>query len=181
MDNKLDKILAETKPGKLISNLVDYVTDPDLGGVTNEDLKEAPPLVKGVIFVNAFDLDISTSSVVAWLIENYDHFPTLANFFDKIGAKSASRYLRSAYALFPNGRVIRDQDKRYTFCNEHEEQFVKIDRKFKGASEEAILKLRNYIVSKRKTFEAQVEKFWQVRKRHFARWNRDLQKLRRRS
>ena len=33
MDNKLDKILAETKPIEFINDLLDYITDPNLGGV----------------------------------------------------------------------------------------------------------------------------------------------------
>src|SRR6266446_4822177 len=165
MNNKLDKILTEIKPLEFINDLLDYLTDPNLGGVTHKHLKGAPPLVKSVIYLNAFDLDTSNSGVDEWLIENYDHYPTLASFFDKIGAKSASRYLKSAYALFPKGRVILNPDRRSTFCNEHEEQFVKIDRKFKGASKDAICKLRDYIVSNRKAFEEQVEKFWKLRKR----------------
>ena len=169
MRKKLDKILTEAKPATFIYDLVGFVTNPDLGGVTKDHLRGAPPLVAGVVFVNAFDLATSNSGIVEWLIETYDDFPALDDFFDTIDAKRATLYLRSAYALFPKGRVFRNQDKRYAFCDKNEDQFRRLDQGFKGASEEAVSKLRDYVASNRETFEAQVEEFWELRKRHVAR------------
>jgi len=162
----VDEILKEREPNKFICALSDYVTDLNLGGVMPADLKRAPALVRGVIFIHAFDLATVNSGIYQWIVELYDGYPQFAKFCDTIKAKKAADYVREAIALFPKGRVPKSLDAKLDFCEEHESELDAIDCKFQGASEDAILKLRDYIASNQNAFELEVQKFWAIRRRH---------------
>lgn len=161
---KLDDILSGNKPQKIIYDLAGYVTDPNLGGVSPKDLEQAPPLVSGVICLNAFDLTVANSGIWKWFVELYDDYPDVAGFFRQIEANKGVDYIKAAEALFPNGTVPKDDDERFDFCDEHGRKFHEVDKQFKGASEDAILKLRDYLIAHRSLFEKEVEEFWKVRK-----------------
>jgi len=174
----LESILTETKPNRFINDLVDYIVDPNIGGVTPLDLETAPPLIKGIIFLRAFYLSIATAGIWQWFEESYDDYPNLEKFMDEIGATKAADYIRAGKAAFPKGRVLKDSDTRYDFTDEHDRDFRQIDRNFEGAAEESILKLREYILTHRKTLETQARAFWEIRKSNKPKWQKKIAKYR---
>ena len=175
----LDSNLAETQPRKFIAGLLDYVTDPDIGGVTPRDVQKAPPMIKAAIFISAFDLSTFSGGIWKWFVEEQDDYPKIDKLFEKIHAHHAAAYLAAATALFPKGRLPKDADLRFEFCDEHGREFHQIDQRFKGASEEAIAIFREYLISHRKTFETEVQAFWDIRKANHRLFQRRLAELRR--
>ena len=175
----LDSHLAQSQPRQFIDGLLDYVTNPNLGGVGPEDLQQAPPMIKAAIFVNAFDSATANAGVWEWFVELHDDYPKIDALFKKIHAPRSAAYIAAAKALFPKGRVPKNADLRFEFCDEHGREFHQIDQRFKGASEEALAKLRDYLASHRKAFEAQVKTFWEIRKANKRLSERRLEKLRR--
>ena len=176
---KLDSILAERNPNKFIDSLSDYITDPDIGGVSPEDLEQAPPMTRATIFVRAFQLATISGGIWKWFVELHDDYPKIDSFFRKIRANRSVAYLAAAKALFPKGRVPKDVDSRLEFCDRNGREFYQIDQQFNGAPEEAITKLRDYITDNQKTFQVEVEAFWKIRKANKRLFKTRLDRLRR--
>jgi len=160
----LDEILLEKKPSVLISSLHEFVTDPNIGGVAPEDLQKAPPLVRSTIYLDAFDLAIANSGIWKWFEELRGDYPDFTDFLRVIKADRAADYLKAAEALFPNGIVPEDEDERFDFCDEHGREFRQVDHQFEGASGEAILKFRDYVVANKESFQQEAEAYWNIRK-----------------
>jgi hypothetical protein len=160
----LDEIILEIKPGPFIYALLDFATDPNIGGMTPEDVRMAPPLIKAAIHLHAFRLDTGNSGIWKWFEQSYDTYPTFPHFLREIKADRAADYIEAGESLFPNGRVIEDPDERFDFCDEHGRGFLKVDLQFEKAPDEAILKFRDYIVAHRKSFELEAEAYWKIRK-----------------
>lgn len=160
----LDSILSEKKSARLITALVDFVVDPNIGGLGREDLRDAPPLVKDAIYVRAFNLAIVNSGIWNWFEELHDDYPGFTDFLRAIKADRAADYIMAGAALFPGGRVPEDAEKRSDFCDEHDREFRKVDRQFEGASEQAILKFHDYVVAHKESFQREAEAYWKIRK-----------------
>ena len=64
-------------------------------------------------------------------------------FFEKIGASKDAAYVRAGKAIVSPRRLPKDSDARFDFTEEHDRDFRQVDRKFEGATEESIFKLRD--------------------------------------
>lgn len=162
--NILDNILKENNSLSFKHRLSDYVAVPDCGGISPDELKNAPTLVRGWFYTAAFEGTIANCGIYKWLIELYNEDPELADFLDRIKAHHAAAYVRAAIGLFPNGEVPRDVGQRFDFCDIHEDKLNELDKQFTGAAEVALFSFRDYIADDRDEFQSQVETFWKIRR-----------------
>jgi hypothetical protein len=160
----LDEILSETKPSQFIYDLIDFATEPNIGGMAPEDLEKAPALIKAAIYLNAFRLATGNSGIWKWFEEMYDDCPNFADFLRQINADHAADYIDAGKSLFPGGIVPEDADERFDYCCVHGQIFRQVDHKFEEASDDAILKFREHIIAHKKFFQLEAESYWNVRK-----------------
>jgi len=161
----LKDLLARGDPRKFSDALVDWAMDPNLGGLDSEDLKRAPLLVKVAIYIRAFHLTIVNSGIYIWLIELEEDDPDLSQFLKIVRAEKAAAYLREALEFFPGRRVPKDLDERFEICDRHERELNAIDKRYTGAADDAVLRLRDYVAQNSELFESQVQQFWKRRRR----------------
>jgi hypothetical protein len=158
----LQSALAQKKDADFIRTL--QLVDTNQAGTHFVDRPHPLAMIWGLV---AFHQDVALRGIRGFLDpEEGNGFRETEEWCGTVGAKRAKAYLAATAKLFPNGRVPKDDLRRFEITSKLEQMspvdppdpFVKLDRKYVGAMDELASALRRYVAKHREEIESAIER-----------------------